>query len=103
LRHVLPQTRNDPIDVGYLLPAEPEHVRRTSHLLFHGSAVFLRKRGRFANNAARGRHRKVKQNLVDTHALSSRWNMNARCNINARGIVRASSFGQTGPLHRPNE
>ena len=41
LRRVLPQTCHDPADVRDLIGAEPPDVRRTGHLLFPRSAIFL--------------------------------------------------------------
>jgi hypothetical protein len=39
----LPQARDDPIDVRYVVAAKPENVRRAGKLLFHRSTVLLRK------------------------------------------------------------
>ena len=42
LRRVLPQARHDPADIRNLIAAEPPDVGRAGHLLFPGSAIFLR-------------------------------------------------------------
>jgi hypothetical protein len=39
----LPQARNDPVNVGYLLAAEPENIGSAGKLLFKSSPVFFRK------------------------------------------------------------
>ena len=45
LRRVLPQAGHDPADIRDLIAAEPPDVGRAGHLLFPGSAIFLRRRG----------------------------------------------------------
>ena len=42
LRRVLPQARHDPADIRNLIAAQPPDVGRAGHLLFPGSAIFLR-------------------------------------------------------------
>jgi hypothetical protein len=67
----LPQARDDPVGVGYLCTAKPENIGRASHLLFHGSAIFLRpSRG---CNTAGGGYRKTQENSVRSHIRSFLW------------------------------
>ncbi len=42
LRRVLPQAGHDPVDIRNLITAKPPYVGRAGHLLFPGSAIFLR-------------------------------------------------------------
>ena len=38
MRGVVPEATDNPVDVGDLRAAQPEHIRRAGHLLFHGAA-----------------------------------------------------------------
>jgi hypothetical protein len=42
LRRILPQTRHDPADVRNLITAQSPYIGGAGHLLFPGSAIFLR-------------------------------------------------------------
>ena len=67
LRGVLPQARHDSIDVRYLFAAEPEHIGRAGHLLFHRSPILLRKRRVLNGDAAAGRYRKTQDKQAGSH------------------------------------
>jgi hypothetical protein len=67
LRGVLPQARHDPIDVRYLFAAEPEHIGRAGHLLFHCSPILLRKSGMLNGDAAADRYRKAQDKQAGSH------------------------------------
>jgi hypothetical protein len=45
LRRVLPQARHDPANIRDLIAAETPDIGRAGHLLFPGTAIFLRRRG----------------------------------------------------------
>lgn len=70
LRGVLPQARDDPFGIGHLLAAKPEHVGRTSHLLFKGSPIFLGKSRSLNSDTAGKRDRKTQGNSVCSHVRS---------------------------------
>jgi len=57
LRGVLTQARHDPVGVGYLFAAKPEHVGRAGKLLFERSPIFLGGRRRLQRDAAGDRQR----------------------------------------------
>ena len=42
LRRILPQARHDPADIRNLIAAKSPYIGGAGHLLFPGSAVFLR-------------------------------------------------------------
>jgi hypothetical protein len=64
----LPQARNDPIGVRYLIAAKPENVRRAGKLLGKGPAILLGNSGILNNNAAHDR--KAQGNGVHSHVRS---------------------------------
>jgi hypothetical protein len=66
----LPQARDDPVAVRNLFAAKPENIGRASHLLFHGSPIFLRKCRRLNRDAAAGHYRKAHSNLICPHVQS---------------------------------
>jgi hypothetical protein len=57
LRCILPQARNDPIGVRYLIAAKPENVGRAGKLLCKGSPILLGKSRIVSGNAADDRGR----------------------------------------------
>jgi hypothetical protein len=63
----LPQARHDSIDVRYLFAAEPEHIGRAGHLLFHRSPILLRKGWMLNGDAAADRYRKAQDNSAGSH------------------------------------
>jgi hypothetical protein len=63
----LPQARHDSIGVRYLFAAEPEHIGRAGHLLFHRSPVLLRKRRVLNGDAAADRYRKAQDKQAGSH------------------------------------
>jgi hypothetical protein len=70
LRCILPQARNDPIGVWYLIAAKSENVRRAGELLCKGPAILLGKSGILNGNAADGHDRKAQGNRVNSHVRS---------------------------------
>ena len=70
LRRILPQTCHDPVGVRYLIATEPPDVGRAGHLLFPGSAIFLRGRGTLRGQSAADRCRKAEENPQRSHAGS---------------------------------
>ena len=66
LRRVLPQTCHDPADIRDLVAAETPDVGRAGHLLFPGSAIFLRRCGRDSADAG-DRNGKAEDNPLRLH------------------------------------
>ena len=68
----MPQARNDPVGVRYLIAAKPENVRRAGKLLCKGPPILLGKSRILNGNAADGRHCKAQGNRVHSHVRSFR-------------------------------
>jgi prolyl-tRNA editing enzyme YbaK/EbsC (Cys-tRNA(Pro) deacylase) len=69
MRGVVPEATDNPVDVGDLRAAQPEHIRRAGHLLFHGAAIFLRDRDALRRECADG-DRNVQHCPVRCHMRS---------------------------------
>jgi hypothetical protein len=65
---MLPQACHDPLDVRYLIAAEPPDVRRAGHLLFKGSAIFLCGRSILRGQSTADGGRKAEENPQRSHA-----------------------------------
>jgi hypothetical protein len=70
LRRISPQACHDPVHIRDLGAAQPPDIGRAGHLLFHRSAVVLRKRHILNGDAAADQYRKAHENSVRSHAQS---------------------------------
>ena len=75
----MPQARNDPIGVRYLIAAKPENVRRASKLLGKGPAILLGKSRILNGDAADGRERKAQGNGLHSHVRSFLFGFQLAC------------------------
>ena len=66
----MPQARNDPIGVRYLIAAKPENVGRAGKLLGKGPPILLGNSGILNGNAAGERDRKAQGNRMHSHVGS---------------------------------
>src|SRR5204863_6001179 len=66
LWRVLPQAGRDAAHIRDLVAAQPPHIRRTGHLLFHGSAIFFGGRSTLCDDAA-DRERYTQHNPLCPH------------------------------------
>jgi hypothetical protein len=91
----LPQARNDPVGVRYLIAAKPENVGRAGKLLCKGPAILLGKSGILNGNAADGRDRKAQGNRVHSHVRSFLLGFQLACLFH-----RAAGFKRNGAKER---
>ncbi len=70
LWRVLPQARDDPIDVRYLFAAKSPNIRGAGHLLFHRPPILLRDRNIRSGAAAADRYGKGDNNSTRPHVRS---------------------------------
>jgi hypothetical protein len=67
LRRVLPQARHDAANIRDLIAAEAPDIGRAGHLLFPGSAIFLREGDVLGGDSATGRYRKAQDKPLQSH------------------------------------
>ena len=84
----MPQARNDPIGVRYLIAAKPENVRRAGKLLGKGPPILLGKSRILNGNAAEGRDRKAHGNRMHSHVRSFLLGFQLACLFQSRGRLQ---------------